>query len=212
MKYPKLETLFERKDDFSVDTMKFRRPEFPLIRSWVLQEKIDGTNIRIEFNMYDDRHIRWNIFGRTDKAQIPEELDLNIRDHFDDQFHIVERIMRDHNLSELTLFGEGYGPKIQNGGDYAAEQKFILFDVAANDRWLGVKEVQETAEQLNLDHVPILGEDAMINDAIIICKNGFKSQLSDKKMAEGVVAKTKVPLYDRRGERICWKLKNRDFK
>ena len=30
---------------------------------------------------------------------------------------------------QVILFGEGYGSKIQNGGNYSAEPNFILFDI-----------------------------------------------------------------------------------
>ena len=50
IKYPKIETLFERdKDTFKV-TDKIRLPEFEMIDNWLITEKIDGTNVRVIYS------------------------------------------------------------------------------------------------------------------------------------------------------------------
>jgi len=69
LKYPKMETLFVRDENFKV-TNKIRCPEFANIKEWLVTEKIDGTNIRIIYTTEGKVLIR----GRTDVAQIPKFL------------------------------------------------------------------------------------------------------------------------------------------
>ena len=47
MKYPKIQTLYDRDEKFKVDPTQIRCPEFSLITRWLITEKIDGTNVRI---------------------------------------------------------------------------------------------------------------------------------------------------------------------
>ena len=109
--YPKIETLFNRNADFTVNPEELRLPEFALVRSWLVTEKIDGTNIRVGLTP-DGRRL---IGGRTDVASIPSFL----LEHLDAVLP-VEKLRelwpKDEATGlhpEVTLFGEGYGPKIQ---------------------------------------------------------------------------------------------------
>lgn len=49
MIYPKIETLFERNPNFTVDPLKLKSPVLGCINPWEVTEKIDGTNIRVFF-------------------------------------------------------------------------------------------------------------------------------------------------------------------
>jgi len=40
------------------------------------------------------------------------------------------------DLTKVTLYGEGYGSKIQNGGKYRVDNSFVLSDVQVCDWWL----------------------------------------------------------------------------
>lgn len=217
--YPKIETLFNRNDNFGVNVNEFRRPEYGIIDKWVLTEKIDGTNIRLYF----EKGHGFDVGGRTDNANIPASLNrflLSLGMRINDK---VNDIMEMHGLETLTLFGEGYGPKIQSGGRYRNDPSFILFDIMVNDSvWLAENAVTNTAETLDIERVPVLHGSATLEDALYLVKgrygdinNGpFKSVIAQDKtyQAEGVVAKTIIPLYDNRGERVMWKLKASDFK
>ena len=75
--YPKIETLFNRDEKFKL-TSEVRSPVFATIKSWVVTEKIDGTNIRI--NLDENDVVTFN--GRTDNAQIPAELAIYIVKEF----------------------------------------------------------------------------------------------------------------------------------
>ena len=75
--YHKIEGLFER-DDSTKKLIwgKFRIPEIEYLKDniWEFTEKIDGTNIRIEFYENDFNEPVINIKGRTDRAVIPDHL------------------------------------------------------------------------------------------------------------------------------------------
>lgn len=214
--YPKIDTLFNRKSNFGVDVNQYRRPEYGIINRWVLTEKIDGTNIRIEFL----KGHGFDIGGRTDSADIPKELHARLLNLGANVNAAAEDIMARFGLNSITLFGEGYGPKIQSGGRYRNDPSFILFDVLVNDKvWLSEDAITDTAKNLGIDRVPILETQATIDRAIQYCggdirESAFISTIAQDRtyFAEGVVAKTIVPLYDNRGERVMWKLKARDFK
>jgi hypothetical protein len=196
---------------------RLRRVEFGLIDGWVLTEKVDGTNIRLIFELLDEtRGLVFDVRGKTDSAQIPSQLLGSLTLWCHTTTPEIQALMREHGLRTYALYGEGYGPKIQNGGRYRSDQGFILFDVQANGAWLDVSQVVGTGERLGLRTVPVLDADASLEDAVEMVKLGFASDVPDvfdgNFPGEGVVARTSVPLYDRRGERVTWKLKARDFR
>ena len=186
---------------------KYTSPEFEYLSNnkWMLDEKIDGTNIRIG---WDGCKIR--IGGRTDNAQIPTFL----YDKLTELFNYVNMERTFLNLSEdgVCLFGEGYGAKIQKGGvNYIKEGVgFILFDVKVGHYWLLPDDIKDVAQKLNIDHVPSYGT-GTINEAIEMVKGGLISHFGDFK-AEGLVLRPQTPLYSRRGHRIITKIKGKDFK
>ena len=113
--------------------------------------------------------------------------------------------------SEVELFGEGYGVKIQNGGSYRDDVDFILFDVMINGNYQPRESVEDIAKYFDIDIVPIVlngklqdGIDYVIqNQNSIIAKNGAKM--------EGVVGRPKIEMQSRTGNRIIVKIKYKDF-
>ncbi len=89
--YPKIDSLYERDEDFKVDTTKIRRPEFFIPREWLVTEKIHGCNIRVSLEniraappgrvTFD---IEWGIRfnGRKENSQIPTNLIAYLQDTF----------------------------------------------------------------------------------------------------------------------------------
>lgn len=204
--YHKIQTLFKR--DMSSKSKKLIQeewslPEFEYLKynTWVFTEKVDGTNIRI---MYSNGGITFG--GKTDNAQIPAKLITKLNDIFLPQITTFEIIFE---KAEVCLYGEGYGEKIQNGGKYRADQSFVLFDVKIGEWWLQRHDIEEIASKLGLDIVPIVG-DGTLYDAISIVQSGFKSQWGDF-IAEGIVARPKIELKTRSGQRIITKIKYKDF-
>jgi len=146
--------------------------------------------------------------GKTDRAQIPAELINRLTFTFMPK---VELFKETFNEAEVCFYGEGYGAKIQGGGgNYIKDGvSFCLFDVKIGNIWLERKNVEDIAKTFNLKVAPIIGE-GTIDDMISLTKKGFNSQWGDF-IAEGIVARLKVELKDRRGNRIITKSKHKDW-
>lgn len=183
---------------------EWAKPEFNYLQNneWVWTEKIDGTNIRI---MFDGAEIEFG--GKSENAQIPAQLVKVLQDRFLPQLDLFKEKFADG----VCLYGEGFGAKIQNGGDYIPEGvDFILFDVLIGNYWLSRENVDEIADTLGLRKVHIVGAGA-IHDAIEFVRKGFDSVIGTAK-AEGLVIRPSTELFNRKGERIITKIKTRDFK
>ena len=113
----------------------------------------------------------------------------------------------------ITIFGEGYGMKIQKGGNYIKNDVgFILFDIRVGNWWLQRDALEEIAKQLEIPIVPLIGY-MTIPEACEYVKKGFKSTIAENKDydAEGLVLKTQHGLLFRNGQRIITKIKTCDF-
>jgi len=219
--YPKIETLYNRKEDFSVNASQFRLPEFGNIRAWNYTEKIDGANVRIE--ILPDGSIHFG--GRTENAQIHAALlDYLLATFTTNKAMRVFQIGADAEkpFEGATLYGEGYGPKIQSGGKYRKDMAFILFDVLVADKWwLSPENVEDVASSFGISAVPNLGvtddrlpeSDSDLRD--ILGNGNSILAMSDSEQitqAEGIVARAYPMLYLRDGRRCMWKLKFSDFR
>jgi hypothetical protein len=204
MLYPKINTLFERDEKtFKVDENKIKDPKYSLIKEWEFTEKIDGTNIRIIFD--DDKNVKFG--GRTDNAQLPSNL-LNFL-HKNISSEQLSQVFPEGNI---VIYGEGYGGKIQNGSGYSRDQKFIAFDILVDERWwLSRENVENICERLKLDIVPLIGH-MTLEEGVQLVKSGFKSKIGDGSMdAEGLIGRTRVPLFDATHSRLICKIKTKDF-
>lgn len=206
--YHKIQSLFER--DLTapgkpLNIGDFTCPEFEFLKDavWEFTEKVDGTNIRIEVDPTG-----YSVFkGREENSQIPANLVQVLRETFDP---LKDRLAA-HFPDGAVLYGEGYGGLIQKVGPlYHRTPKFVLFDVRVGPWWLQRSDVVDVASHLELDVVPVIGE-GTIDDLIDLVSNGFKSIWNSNLDAEGIVARPKVELCTRGGDRIITKLKHRDF-
>lgn len=172
--------------------------EYLANNDWEFTEKVDGTNIRV---MWDGDTVRFG--GKTDRANIPAKLLANLQDTFPaEAFSIFD--------GPVCLYGEGHGPGIQkNGGNYGAEQTFVLFDVKIGRWWLKRLDVIDVAEKMGIRVVPMIGRGSLFH-AIQLVEDGLTS-LWGQFEAEGIVARPAVELVSRSGERIITKIKARDF-
>lgn len=206
--YHKIETVFNRSTDGDKRLIwgDYRNAtvEYLADNIWQFTEKIDGTNIRIH---WDGHNIE--IGGRTDRAQIPKHL----MDYLSATFltpEVEEMFEQTYGEKDVILFGEGYGAKIQNGGDYRSDVSFILFDVLIGDNWQSREWIEATAKMFGIDVVPIVLE-GTIGDGIDYVMQHNHSTIGSAVM-EGVVGKPKVEMKDRLGNRIIVKIKWKDFK
>jgi len=201
-KYHKIQTVFKRDPATNFKTLmegEYSLPEFNYLtdNEWIWTEKVDGMNIRVYFT--DDNMI---FKGRTDNAQIPATLFQKFTDLF---LPVVGQMP-----AGTCLYGEGYGPKIQKGGgNYRKDQDFVLFDVRVGDIWLQRDDVEDVANNLGLDVVPIIGG-GTLSRMVDTARRGFTSNWGNF-LAEGIVARPLVELNARNGGRIITKIKTKDF-
>lgn len=207
--YQKIQTAYFRDPENSHKTLlegTWAKPEFELLKDidWICTEKIDGTNIRI---MWDGENVRFG--GKTDNAQIPTILIASLQDTFTNEK--MKACFPD--ADNVCLYGEGYGKKIQKGGNYLPDRAdFILFDVKVGDWWLNRDANEDVAHKLEIGVVPIIGI-WKLEEAIEFVKKGFKSTIADNKeyIAEGLIMKPVTELFNRKGERVISKIKYKDF-
>lgn len=218
--YHKIKTLWKRDPDNRYKTLlenKWATPYFQYLKDieWMWQEKIDGTNIRA---IYCPQTDIVEFRGRTDKAQIPpyllEVLQENIDSHFfNDAFDLGKS-----GDAPITLYGEGFGERIQKIGHLYGPPNFCLFDVRIGDYWMDQSFVEEVAYELPspLTSAPVVGF-GPLKSAISFTERGFSSDFSnhsehgDRFPAEGLIVRPLLELLDRSGNRIIGKIKHRDF-
>lgn len=204
--YHKIDGLFKR-DESTKRLMYgvYRNPavEYLANNEWIFTEKIDGTNVRVHW----DGH-RVSFGGRTDRANLPAPLLACLEDMFGGE--VNEQIFEEHfGNKEVTLYGEGYGAKIQKGGDYRQDQSFILFDVSVGDVWLNRQNVESVAGYFGVDVVPVIMRGTMQN-AIDFVMAKPNSTIGTAKM-EGLVGRPAIELLTADSNRVIVKVKVRDF-
>lgn len=259
--YQKIQTVFKRDEkNVIMPYDKLTQPEFEFLRAvpWRCEEKIDGTNIRLEvlhaivgenelgewmspnydkveqlmFPLCQMKGAEFHVYykGKTNNADIPPNLLKHLQEKYPadkvlaalglKRFIPVEEFA-DHKWQTYediprlyTIYGEGYGAKIQKAGEnYIKDGNgFAVFDVKVDDLYLLTPDRDEIAERLCAPVVPFIGM-MTIDEAIAYVCEGFKSRIAENPdfMAEGLVMRTELGLKTRRGERIITKLKTCDF-
>lgn len=208
--YHKIEGIFEREEERPHKMLpgKYRNPVWKALEKlqWTFTEKIDGTNIRVH---WDGHKVTFG--GRTDNAQIPALLYTKLAELFDGTAN--EQVFEQKfGETEVTLYGEGYGAKIQKGGgDYLDGQGFILFDVKIGDVWLERSSLEDIAKSFDIPLVPIAFQ-GTLDEAIAFAKLGFNSIIAKtERKSEGMVGTPDCAVLDRRGNRVIVKLKSHDL-
>ncbi len=213
MEYPKIETLWNRDErTHKVIPGALRLAEFGNIKVWHVTEKIDGMNVRVI--LAPGGSVTYT--GRTDNAQMPVPLLAYLS-----QAIPLTRLIDVFDIGQqVILFGEGYGGKIQKGGNYRPDSALRLFDVRVGEWWMEPEAVADVARKLNVSTVPDLGLiDYLPHTAgelthilnsghsVVSATEGGNSSYA----GEGIVARTVPLMFTRRGERVMWKLKFKDF-
>ena len=237
--YQKINTIFKRdENNIIMPDAEFSVPELNWLRNckFDASEKIDGTNIRIEVTpekFYICPDVYADIFsvtykGKTDNAQIPAHLLKHLEETYPEnnvlaalglpksitkEWMIEKGYETFEDIPMYTIYGEGYGIKIQKGGNYIKDGVgFIVFDVKVGDMYLLRPSMEDIALKLGAPIVPYMGQ-FTIDEAIEFVKKGFKSTIAENKDydAEGLVLKSPDGIRTRRGERIIFKIKTCDF-
>jgi hypothetical protein len=220
MEYPKINSLWKRslEDHFFIEG-DYSCPEFGAMDRWRVEEKIDGTNIRIYFQRSETGlclstlpavcsiHYNFDIKGRTANSDLPRGLEDWIYSRN------LEVGLANLGLTQGILYGEGFGAGIQRGGIYRPDKAFMLFDCYTT-RWSTRDEVHGIAEALGLETPHDLG--LMTEKEIIkLIKSSPKGFYGDRKyVMEGIIARSEplVRFNNQRAEPVVWKLKVGDFK
>ena len=208
MKYHKIQTVFHRDPETKFRTLldgQFSEPEFEYLKDneWVFTEKVDGTNIRVTWDYAEGRV---SFGGRTNKSSIPTFLLGRLQELFTPASLA--------GLPSCTLFGEGYGNKIQKvGSAYLDHADFILFDVSmCNDDgqyWLERDNVDNIAAALGIKSVPAVGTGTLLQGVEMV-RVGFKSPLGNV-TSEGLIMRPAIEMKTRLGRRVITKIKHKDF-
>jgi hypothetical protein len=205
-KYSKIQTIFKRdmSNKGALIAGSYSQPEFEYLydNEWEYTEKIDGTNIRV---MWDGANLKFG--GRTDNAQIP----VFLYDELNRMFS-KEKFSEIFGSDPVTLYGEGYGKKIQKrGSSYISDGvSFVLFDVLIADWWLKRDDVLDVGCKLSIGAVPVIGR-GTLGAAVNLAEMGFDSVWGEFE-AEGLVLRPTTELRTRAGHRIITKIKCSDFK
>lgn len=211
--YQKINTIFMRDAKNVIMPFEpFTEPEFEYLRGlkWRGEEKIDGTNMRIEVTkelvVADNSMVptaagvKFNVrfAGKTDNAQIPPKLLKHMEEKYPkekvlaslglQEFIPIDKWESDHNWLEYdqipniyTIYGEGYGNGIQKGGNYIKNgNEFIVFDVKVNDIYLKTDARDEIATKLGAPIVPFIGY-FTLDEAIDFVRKGFVSTISENR-------------------------------
>ena len=239
--YPKINTIFKRDQNPGkyhnciMPNEGFTQPEFEFLRDCKFEctEKIDGTNMSVHIIPVDYTDIG-NSFkvnytveyhGKAEKTDTPKHLQTKMEQLFPAEkmlevfnknvtYENVEDAIKEVNHGKVIVFGEGYGVKIQKGGNYISNDcGFILFDVTVDGMFLLRESLEDIASKLEIPIVPLIGY-MTVDEAIEFVKKGFKSTIAENKDydAEGLVLKTPMGLLNRKGERIITKIKTCDFR
>lgn len=209
--YIKIETPFKRDMDGSKKLINgdFRSEalEYLSLMNFDWTEKVDGMCMCVRWTGHE-----FEIEGHTKNSQIPNDLREYILEHFTSN-EAEELIEQNFSDTIVEFYGEGYGAGIQKGGGYSDEKKFIMFDIylPETDLWLTRKSVDDIANALNIESVPVLLVGNLYN-AIHYVKDHDKTTIGKKEAPlEGLVGRPPVELKDRFGKRIIVKVKKKDF-
>ena len=206
--YHKIKSIYERdhitkkliEGKFVDETIEFLKDNI-----WEFTEKVDGTNIRI---IWDGHKV--NFAGRTNKAQMPVELSNRLFELFGGEAN-EQLFEQKFGAIPVTLYGEGYGSGIQNGGLYSKTQEFILFDVKINGNWQPRESVEDIAGFFGIKVVPVLII-GTLEQGVDYVKTKPLSKIAEKDyIMEGLVGRTVKELKDRNSNRIIVKIKVKDF-
>lgn len=210
MEYSKIDTLFERDENFRVDSTKLKSPVLNTINIWDVTEKIDGINIRVMLSAEGEL----TFGGRGENTQWPTGFLQYLTNTFTAEK--MKAVFWRPEPTAAILYGEGYGAGIQKGGSYRPDKAFRLFDVLVDNKWwLDQTAIDDIAGKLAIKTVPYLGR-YTLNQISEMVKVGVPSAAAfqdsgQRRMAEGVVARPIETLFDKKGARLIIKLKTKDF-
>jgi ATP-dependent RNA circularization protein (DNA/RNA ligase family) len=218
-KYPEMKTLFKlipsdtkgkKWDATSGEILPETAPlHFLPLEDLVFTEKIDGTNMGIRISGGLATHIqkREHICNREDNS---DKFYFEVGD-------IISRDVENKGISQLRdviIYGELCGSKIQKGGNYFEDRKFIIFDIfdEKTDRFFTWDAITYFAKELGLESVPEVTYDKPdlkvenVKEYILAQKSMYNKDFG----AEGVVIRYRKDTLPHR--RWMAKIRKKDFR
>ena len=209
--YQKIPVLYEWDASTKEYTDKISDPNvaYLVYLPWLASEKYDGMNIMVHYDGY-----KVEIYGRTDAAILPKEVEELLEKTFYNSELIFESLFKD--CKDVTLYMECYGGKVQGskgrkwyGG---IDESLIGFDVKIGFRYLDRRLIKEIFSAFGVPCVEFF-EVKNLYEAIDIVRNKAKAQSenSEEPYFEGLVCTPLTPLLDIYGHRIIVKIKCETF-
>jgi len=212
--YKSIETLYVRDPDtHALDLKQIRVQENRLINGWAMTEKIDGMNIRVLVTQLAGV-ITFTVKGRTDAAQLPAGVEAQVLKYgFDVDVWRKNIFLDPAKDSTVTVYGEAFGEGIQKNPLKLSGKRFRAFDILLpGGIWMSDDELR--AVPLDIPTVPFLGlvtglprTEKQLNEIT----GGVSKVATEPVRPEGIVARPLLPLFDRYGNRVIWKLTYREF-
>jgi Rnl2 family RNA ligase len=199
-------------------------PEIFQVKEVVATEKIHGSNFRLFFPIgmksiedieYGSRDVE---YGKCEKFPLGSMLN-KFKAQTDLLNRMFEVLMISYGFSEVTVFGEAYGPGIKaKGVKYATGQEpfFRAFDIMVAKNFVTYDLFVEICDKMGLPRVPEVwrGEptqanfDALLEQPSVVGSlNGFGTE----NIAEGVVLRSNPLFRNVFGEWLICKYKNSKF-
>lgn len=207
IEYQKIETLYKFDNTTKTYTKEYYSPYVEYLQSneWIASEKIDGTNVQVE---YDGHTVSFH--GRTERTNFPKEVLQVLTETFADTEVTFEQLFGD---KQVILFMECYGGKIQ-GGLYGGKERLIGFDVMVNGSYLDKMCIKDIFDKFGVETVQFFKVSELDVAIDIVKEDNVISPHCEKGTTkiEGLVCVPAIRIYDNHSKRIIVKIKTRDLK
>jgi len=243
MLYPKIYTIFKREESGKRNVTPMVNSSHTiqalnLIKSIIVEEKIDGTNSSLKINYDFNDGINYRYFGRQHEiSNQPDYKDNNyIRQTIDEVIDFaqikdwyIKNFVQTPNpkdkeerteFPEITIFAECYGYGIQKQNYLSKGERDIrVFDIRIGNSWLSSDDRNKVCRELGLKVVPrlcVLNSFPTFEEAYdLLFKTYPKSVVAKENgndmFLEGFVLKPKISLYTNNYRRILGKIKRSDY-
>lgn len=140
---------------------------------YVAQEKVDGANFQIKFEMSEDKASISISYGKRTSMLDPTAKFENYQgvvaqDYIQDLQEEVCEYMYANGIMEMILFGELYGAGMHGRINYGPDKKIIFYDIVKDREYLTVKEFYSLFDAWGAfaHTVPIVGMFKSIDEAL----------------------------------------------